>query len=272
MHIPRALSVILVYVIIILLLGIVIGGLIPPLVDQSSRFVNQVPNLLETLPIPVEMIEQVTQDLMTQIGQLPTRILSIGVSAVSNIASVFAVLIIALYLIVYRNKIDDYLAVFLNKSQTLKFEKILDDLERKLGGWARAQMILMVLVGVVTYIGLIILGVPYALPLAVLAGLLEFVPNLGPILAAIPAIIVGLSIAPITGIAVASLYFLIQQLEAYLLVPQVMQRSVGVNPVVSLVALIIGFKLAGVVGALLAVPVLLTLTVLFSHFLSSSEK
>lgn len=271
LRIPRALSVLIVYIVILILLGIVIGGLIPPLVDQSGKFINQIPELLGTLPIPVDIIDQASRDIMGQIGQLPTRIISVGVSVVSNLASLITVLIIALYLIVYRNKLDDYVEMYLSKKQADRFTKILDDLELKLGGWARAQIILMLLVGVTTYIGLLVLNVPYALPLAVLAGFLEFVPNLGPILAAIPAVIVGLSIAPLTGIAVAALYFLIQQLEAYLLVPQVMQRSVGVNPVISLIALIIGLKLAGIVGALLAVPVFLTLSVLFSHLLLKKD-
>lgn len=266
MRIPRALSVIIVYALVIALLVIPIGGLIPPLVDQSTRLANQLPNLLVDLNLPVELVDQVTNEVLTMLGQLPARIISLGVSIFSNLINVFAVLFIALYMLIGREKMDKYLESFLSKSQADRFEKIVEDLEFKLGGWARGQLILMLVVGIVTYIGLTILNVPFALPLAVLAGLLEFIPNLGPIVAAIPAVLVGASMAPITGVAVAALYLLVQQLEAYLIVPQVMNRSAGVSPIATLISLAIGFKLAGVVGALLAVPVYLTLTVIFSHY------
>jgi len=127
-------------------------------------------------------------------------------------------------------------------------------LEHHLGGWIRAQLILMSLIGVLVYLGLTILGIEFALPLAILAGLLEIIPNFGPTMAAVPAILMGFAISPLTGIAVGALYFLIQQLENSLIVPQVMKRTVGFNPVVTIIALMIGFKLGGAFGAVLAIP------------------
>jgi predicted PurR-regulated permease PerM len=123
----------------------------------------------------------------------------------------------------------------------------------------------MFIVGFANFAGLTVLGVPYAVPLGLLAGILEAVPNLGPIYAAVPAVLVGFGVAPITGVAVIALAFLIQQLEAYLFVPKVMQKSAGVNPIVSLLSLIIGFKIAGVIGAVLSIPVVLTMVVLFEE-------
>ena len=127
----------------------------------------------------------------------------------------------------------------------------------------------MILVGTANYIGLSLLGIPFALPLAILAGLLEIIPNIGPITASIPGIIIGLSISPVTGLAVGALALLIQQLENYVLVPKIMEKSVGVSPLIILLALAIGFRIAGVIGAILAVPATITIQILASEYLLS---
>jgi len=272
LRIPRALSVVIVYLVVILILVVSIGSILQPLLDQSTKFVSQVPVYLEELNIPSVVVDNVTNNLVTQLGELPSQVVTIGISVFNNLVNVFTILIIALYLLVGRNKIDDTLARVLSEKQVAKFNQIFNDLEKSLGGWARGQLFLMLTVGIVTYIGLLILQVPFALPLAVLAGLLEFVPNLGPTLSAIPAVLVGFAISPITGLAVLALYVLIQQLEAYLLVPQIMNRAADVSPVATLVSLLIGFKLAGIVGALLSVPIFLTIRVFTSHWLRDKLK
>jgi predicted PurR-regulated permease PerM len=123
--------------------------------------------------------------------------------------------------------------------------------------------------GLIFYIGLILLRVPFAIPLALLVGIFEIVPTVGPILAVIPAIIVGFGVTPITGFAVAALSFLLHQLEAYIFVPKVMQKSVGISPIITLASLVIGLKLAGVVGAILSVPVVIAIQVFSKEYLVS---
>jgi predicted PurR-regulated permease PerM len=115
-----------------------------------------------------------------------------------------------------------------------------------------------------------ILGVPSALPLAILAGLLEIVPTIGPVIAAVPAVLVGFTVSPVIGIAVASLYFLVQQLENHLIVPKIMQKAVGVNPLVTILSLGVGFQLGGPIGAILAVPILIVLLLIASELLGLS--
>jgi predicted PurR-regulated permease PerM len=129
----------------------------------------------------------------------------------------------------------------------------------------------MFVVGLANYIGLRLLGIPFALPLAILAGLLEIVPYIGPILAAVPAVLIGLGISPIIGVAAASLAFLIQQLENYLFVPKIMQKSAGVNPIVTLFSLAVGLEVAGIVGLLISVPVYITVKVLAGEYLLKNK-
>ena len=176
-----------------------------------------------------------------------------------------AVLIFTFYLLLIREKLDDQLGFFFGEDKKKEIGKFIDQLEIRLGGWARGEIILMALIGLLNFIGLTLLGIPFALPLAILAGLLEIIPVLGPFIAGIPAVVIGLSISPIMAVAVAALAFFAQQLENYVFVPKIMEKSVGVNPIITLIALSIGFRLLGVVGAIISVPVVLTLHVLISR-------
>lgn len=264
---PRFLSVLIVYF-------LVFGGLIaafsvavPPFIAQTTSFANNLPHYIEEFKVPSFLTDGLTQEFASQLGNFPSQIIRITVSIFSNVLAVLSVFIFALYFLLARENIDDYLGrLFNNKKIEQKVRMTINQLEIKLGGWARGQIILMIMVGLSTYIGLVLLGIPYALPLALFAGFLEIIPNIGPFLASIPAIIVGFGISPLTGVAAASLYVLIQNIENYVFVPKVMEKSAGLHPVVTLLSLLVGFKIAGVVGALLSVPVVITLQVFLSVF------
>ncbi|KKR30643.1 MAG: hypothetical protein UT61_C0004G0070 [Candidatus Woesebacteria bacterium GW2011_GWA1_39_8] len=268
LKIPRGMSVIIVYLTGAALLIFSIGTVISPLVEQSRNFATNFPIFLERLQIPEYLIEQITTEITSEIGSISSQILKIGVSIFSNILTVFAVLIISLYFSIAREKLADQLRIILASNQAKRVETILDRLEIELGGWTRGQLALMFLVGISTYVGLRLLRIPYAVPLAVLSGFLEVIPNIGPVVAAIPAIVVGFGISPITGLAVLALSFLVQQVENYFFVPKIMEKSVGISPVVTLLALLIGFRLGGIVGAMLSVPVLITLRVILHEYFS----
>ena len=265
--IPRGLAVIIVYLTVAALAIFSIGTILNPLVEQTGNFAVNFPIFLERLQIPRYLVEQVTTEITSEIGSVSSQILKIGVSIFSNILTVFALLIISLYLSIARGRLGEQLRIVLNDEQSKKFEATLEKLETDLGGWTRGEILLIFLVGISTYLGLSLLKIPYAVPLAALAGLLEVIPNIGPVVAAIPAVIVGFGISPITGLAVLALSFLIQQVENYLFVPKVMEKSAGLSPVITLLALLIGFKLSGIVGAMLSVPVLITLRVVLHEYL-----
>jgi len=120
---------------------------------------------------------------------------------------------------------------------------------------------------VLDFVGLWILGVKYALILALIAGITEFIPYLGPILGAIPAVFLAFTQSPILALFTAILFFIVQQLENNLLVPKIMEKAVGLNPIVSIVALMIGFSIDGVVGALLSIPIATAATVIIEDLL-----
>lgn len=268
--IPRFISVLIVYICVIVFLVISISVIANPLIEQTANFAASAPVYLNELKIPEIWAERAILEVTKELGKLPSQILKIGFSVFNNVLSVFAVFIFALYFLLAREKLSDQLNImFKNENIEKRIENILSKLETRLGGWARGQMILMFMVGISTYLGLVIIGVPFALPLALLAGILELIPNLGPTLAGIPAVIVGFGVSPLTGVSVLILSVLIQQIENYVFVPKVMEKSAGITPVVTLLSLLIGFKLAGIVGALLSVPVVITLQVIIEEYLDS---
>ena len=148
---------------------------------------------------------------------------------------------------------------FFDKQKAHEVSDIVDKAEKRMRAWFWGELTLMFVIGTLTFIGLNIIGVRYALPLAIIAGLLEIAPVIGPIISAIPAFIVGIGDTQYLGMAVVILYFIIQQFENQVIVPLVMKRAVGIAPIATLSALIIGGKIAGVIGILLAIPTALFL-------------
>jgi predicted PurR-regulated permease PerM len=268
LKIPRVIAVGIIYAVFLVLLSLAIGGIVPTLVEQTTVLVNRFPDYLHMIGI-TEVDPRTFQDQLAQFGFAPSNVFKMGLSIFSNLLSFIAILVLTFYLLLERRNLNSYLSVFFGQGKEQKAEKIITAIERSLGNWVRAEIILMSIIGVFTYVGLLILGIDYALPLALLAGLMEIVPNFGPIVSAIPAVVTGFAISPVTGTAVVALYFLVHQLENGLVVPKVMQKTVGFNPIITLLVLMIGFKLGGAVGALLAIPLVLALKVFIQEYFPS---
>jgi predicted PurR-regulated permease PerM len=269
--IPRFISILLVYFLIIAGLIFVISAVIPPLVEQTTLFATSLPGLMKDLSLSSEVGTEVIQQVISQLGSVPSQIAKFVFGVFGNVISVITVLVFAYYLLSERQKLVVQLAGLIGRKKEEDSLRVLGVLEEKLGGWARGQLTLMLVIGVASYIGLLLLGIPYALPLAILAGVLEVVPYIGPVISAIPAVLIGFGISPFMGFAALVLYFLIQQTENYLFVPRIMQHSTGINPVITLLVLAIGLRLAGMVGLLLSIPVYITSQVLLKEYYASRE-
>jgi predicted PurR-regulated permease PerM len=269
--IPRGVSILTVYLLLLGLVGFTIAAVVPPLVEQSSSFINNLPRFMSHLGISASVNNQITQQFVSLVGILPAEAAKLTVSLFGNILSVITVFVIAFYLLAEREDLNRQLGAFLGDEKNKKLGNIIDTLERHLGSWARGQGALMLAIGIANYVGLRLLGLPFALPLSILAGLLEIVPYIGPVLAAIPAVIIGFGISPVLGIATIALTFLIQQLENYIFVPKIIQKSTGVDPIVTLLSLAIGFRLAGMIGLLISVPVFITARLLTHEYLLSKS-
>jgi len=267
-RIPRAFSILVSYLIFLAIFGGAVALILPPLIDQTTKFANYLPFYLSNLGITPAISSEIVKQIFTAVGSIPERFLTFSVSVLSNIVSIFTVLAFTFYLLLSRGKLGEQLDYFFGDGQKEKIARIIYALERRLGGWARGELTLMLLVGVLNFVALTVLKVPFALPIAILSGILEIVPYLGPIMGAIPGIMIGFGISPLTGAGVAAAAFLIQQLENYVFVPKIMEKSVGVSPIITIIALLIGGKLAGIVGIIISVPVVITIHVLIKEYFS----
>lgn len=259
--IPKVLGVILCYIFFLGILGSTIASIIPPIAEQASLLLRKLPQLLNeeiaffNLKVEPGMFNE-------QLAEIPKNVFQVLLGAFSNVLYVFSFLVLTAFLILERANFSDYLKGLFGQAKGRRVERALNSIECKVGQWVRGELILMLVIGIMSYIGLLLLGIPYAAPLALLAGILEIIPNFGPVASAIPAVLIGFSSSYVTGVAVAALYTLIQQLENNLIVPRVMQEVVGLRPVITLLALMIGFRLFGIVGAVLSVPAVLTLQII----------
>lgn len=269
--IPHSVSIIIVYVFMWLVVGAAVAGIIPPLVEQTRNLIYKFPSAIAGNEYLSEHQQELTNQLLSGMGSIPTSVVRLASGLFGNVLNLITTIAISFYLLLERRNVDKILTGFISNSKAKKVEKIITDVEIRLGGWIRGELLLMVSVGVMTYVGLRVLGLESALPLAILAGMLEIVPSIGPTVSAIPAVIVALAIHPVMAVSTVALYILVQFLENNLLVPQIMSKSTGLNPLVSIVSLMIGFRLAGTAGAILAIPLVLAFQTISPHFLGQAD-
>lgn len=287
--IPRLFSVILIYLSIAICLVGIVYFLIIPLLSETSDFLRNFPtyfnsnNILKTLgdnsffssDSIVSNLKN-TINIDSYISQINTIISSISSNAFGTVATFFGGLLSFFLMIIlsfYLSVEDDGVGKFLKAITTIKHEKYIVALwkrsQKKIGLWMQGQLVLAVIIGMLVYLGLLLIKVPNSLLLATLAAAFEIIPLFGPILASIPAIAIafvagGLPLA----LMVAGLYLIVHQFENQLIYPLVVKKVVGVSPVVSILALAAGWQLAGIIGIIIAVPV----ASIVIEFISDLEK
>jgi len=273
LKIPRVLGVILVYLLIFGIFTLILAGIIPPLITQTSNLASRIPSYYKSLSLwgmSNDLFNSQIEYFLSRLSSISFDLVKITIGFLGNFLVIFTLIFVNFYLLLERKNLDNYLRKLFGPNSK-KAERVINKVEQRLGEWLRAQITLMLIVGIMCYLGLRFLGIDFALPLALLAGILEVIPNIGPTLSAIPAIIAGLAVSPLTGLAVFALYFLVQQLENHIIVPQIMRKEVGVNPLVTILALAAGFKIGGILGAVLSLPFIILLETILKEFFLSRE-
>lgn len=276
LKLPRLLSVVTSYFLFVGLVILFFAILIPPLVKELTglmKFIN-IPVIQEELSHFDFSITNIS-NFADRIGSSVGAVLGIISTTFSSIFTIFTLLVMSFFLLQERDKLHRRIRWFTKDDKNIeKAKNFLDDLEAQLGGWVRGELILMLVIGSLTYVGLLVLGIPYALPLAILAGLLEILPNIGPTIAAIPAIAIAfITGGPIVALSVLVLNIVVQQLENNVIVPKVMSDNANVSPLVAIISILIGVKLGGFIGALLAVPIyIFARTVYLTFFYQAAKK
>lgn len=237
------------------------------LVNSESRFVR---NLAYRLPPQIELLLSQTPsetDPLAPVNQLFT----IAGAAIRVVFAVTAVLLLAFFWVLESDRVFRYALLLVPISRRNNAQDLLNDIVSTVGSFVRGQLVLCLSIGVMAYIVYLIIGLPNAIALAVIAGVFEAVPIFGPALGAIPALLVALAFDPTKAIWVIVGTGLIQVTENYLLVPRIMGKSLGVNPIVTLLSLAGFSALFGFVGALLAIPLAAIIQLLLDRFLLAPE-
>lgn len=256
--IPRALAVLIVFLVSVFLFSFVSFFIFPPLIKESVLFFKNLPSLLNNL-LP-NFSSYLNTEVFTQfLPNLTENFVKIIASIFSNFVFSISIFVFTFYFLIEEKILEKFLKTFLEKKQAEEVVAIFEKVEQRMGSWLWGEIILMVVIGLMSYLGLTLLGIKYAFPLSVIAGLLEVIPIIGPTISTIPAFFVAASSSWFLGLSVIALYFLIQQLENNMIVPLVMRKTTGLNPIVTLMALTIGGKLGGFLGILLSVPMALFL-------------
>jgi len=284
--VPRILATLFIYLAFFGIFIVVLILLIPPIANEVTDIAKNFPayynrilsdfqrfrefslqqNLLNSL-------QSTLQSLQTNIAQTTAGVFNAVVGIFGGLFAFLGVMVITFYILLEENALKKFVrSVTPSKYQPYVFQQM-NRAQERLRMWLKGQLILCLIIGVLAYIGLTIFGIKYALVLGLWAGLTEFIPYLGPFLGAIPAVFIALTTGSfLKGLFVVIWYIIIQQLENNLIVPKVMEKTVGLNPLVVIIVMLIGAKLAGIMGLLLAVPFALIAKVFLEDFFATKKE
>lgn len=281
---PKGLAITLVYLVATLVIFGLLTLVVGPTISEFAELAERVPEIIESFGSQVSGIELMGYSVTkTQVVDMGTNLVntfsadfaSFGTSAVvqlfnigGGILTLVSVVILSVFIVGdHDNFVDSLLLRFVDDEQRRRVRELVLEVEQKLGKWLMGQGTLSLIIATMVYILLRLLDLPFALPLAMLAGLLESIPNLGPIFSSIPAIIIGFFTGGLWGgLLTMAGYAVIQQLENTFIVPKVLGNAVGLNAIVVMVGVIAGYALGGPIGALLAVPVIVLMEIAYTFY------
>ncbi len=275
--IARWLGAAITYILIAAVISLIGVAVVPKVINQSHVLITRLP---ETIASLMENFSTKTQsDLVQVLGGWLQGSPGVGKSVFSVLGSVtgqfftgFMIFVIAFYLTIEKKTLSSVIERFIPEKYKGFIDRFLDSVQKEIGSWGRGMLMLVVCVTIMSYIGLSILGVKYALALAVLAGITEFIPYIGSYIGAIPAVIVALTQSPTLALFVIILYIIIQQIQGNLISPYIMHRAVGLDPLTIIVVLLIGGKIAGPLGMILAVPFATIVSILIKDYMIYKKK
>ncbi len=270
-RVPRLLGVVLTYLVIAAVIAGIFYFILPQLLqeilaifdsvdkylkatNQDSRFISLRP-LFQGLSGAISIKEAIS-NLAGSISSISGGFIQTAGNIFGGVVSFVVIIVLSFYLAVQRDGVGNFLKIITPERHEKYVLGLWKRSQLKIGQWMQGQLLLSLIVGILTYLGLLLLGVHDALILAIFTALCEFIPLFGPIVGAVPAVIFayinnnGLTMALLT----AGMYLIIHQLENQLIYPLVVRKIVGINPVIVIVSLLAGYELAGFLGILIAVP------------------
>ncbi|MFA4995587.1 MAG: AI-2E family transporter [Patescibacteria group bacterium] len=272
--IGRPLSVVALIISIIFILVLVVYLVVPPVISQTKQLIDNIPDILNQHSFIKEYVPSLSDGIDTltkNAGNITNGFVSITTGIFGGVVAFLTAIIMTIYLLLDKNGIHLFIKSTISPDQQEPVLSLMKKISEKVGRWFRGQMILGGIIGVLELIGLLIIGAPYALTLAIISAVMEIVPTIGPLIAGTIAVLVTLSVSPLKALLVFILYLVIQQAENSFIVPKVMQKAVGLSPVIIILAILTGAKLLGIVGAILAVPIAASLSVIVQEWPTVKE-
>jgi len=263
------------YLAIFLLLALFFYLVLPPLAGQLKILATNLPEITDKLGAAFSSIEQkigmtdiqgVLGKASEQLSSAAGNIFGTAINIFGGIVNAVVVLVISIYLVVQDKGIKDFFAGITPEKHRVYVADLTERIQEKLGAWLRGQLMIMFTIGLLSYIGLTLLGVKFALTLALLSAVFEIIPFIGPLLSGAVAIIIALTQSPFLALLVFAFFVIIHQLEGHIIAPQIMKRVVGLNPLIVIISMLIGAKLAGLLGVVVAVPLAAAISVLLKDF------
>jgi predicted PurR-regulated permease PerM len=280
-RIPRWSAILLIYAAII---GAMVGigmAVMPPLVDQAEDLWRTLPEKIEQgqaflirigiLNEPISLSDAVQQAPTAGAGNIAVTIFLYLRNVVGGLFGVVTILLLTFYMLVESREIFSFFVRLFPLRHRARVAGVSDAVTQKVSAWLGGQLLLSLIIGMTSTIGLWAMGVPYFYVLALISAVGEMIPMVGPILAAIPALLVAATVSPGLAIGVAAFFLVQQQLENTVLVPRIMGRQVGLSAVTVIVALVVGGQLLGVIGAILSVPTAAVIQVLFDELVARDQ-
>jgi predicted PurR-regulated permease PerM len=275
---PRWLAILLIYAAILGAIITIGAVVIPPLLDQADELRRTLPDKIEQaqaqlvrlgiLRRPITISEAVQQAPASSGGAAVGTIIGAVRGVLGGVFGTITMILLTFYMLVDSNVIFSFFVKLFPRRHRVRVRIISETVVTKVSAWLGGQLLLALIIGLTSAIGLGLMGVPYFYVLALISAVGEMIPMVGPILSAIPAILVAVTVSPALAAGVAVFFMVQQQLENTVLVPKVMGRQVGLSAVTVIIALAIGGELLGVVGAILSVPTAAIIQVLVQELVT----
>ncbi len=281
--IPRPVATLGIFFAFFVILGFLLFLIMPRLVTEFKQLGDFLPqyfisledffqNVSElALSHNINNVQQLINNLSNGLTNSISEIFSNSLVFLKSLLKIVVVISLSFYMLVKKNGTDNLIESFTPQKHRFYVTNLIQRIQQKMGRWLFGQILLILSVFFLDYLALLLLDVPFALILALWGGLLEIIPYIGPTLALIPAVLIAFSISPLTSLLLLIAYLIIQNMEAYILVPLIMKKAVGLNPVIIILSLLIGAKLGGVLGIVLAVPVATAIGVFVGDILDKKE-
>ncbi len=279
---PRWLAIIIAFILFFCLSVLVLTYILVPFVTEFSRFVHNIPQVIEQfansikalksedIPLPFSpQLEVLIHESIVKVGNYSVDLARQGLSAMFSLAGVLVQLllvpILSFYIIKDARPIKNRFVSLFSQEKGIRVDKMLAEMYSMLGRYLRGQLLLACNMFCIVFIAMYLFGIPYPLVLSLLAAIAEWVPIIGPILGAAPAVILAFLIAPSLALKVAIFYGIVQLIDAQIIMPKVVGHVIKLHPIMIIVAIFTAGSFYGIPGMMLAVPITALIQILITH-------